>query len=165
MALRNIVTEEDDVLYRKSRDVVKFDSRLHTLLDDMKETLLQSGGVGLAAPQVGVLRRVCLVIETHVPEGESERIIELINPELVDMKGEQNGPEGCLSFPGKYGLVSRPEVVTVRAFDRNGVPFEVKGAGLTARCFCHEMDHLDGIVFTDVCDRLLTDEELESGDY
>ena len=165
MALRNIVTEEEDVLYRKSREVVNFNARLHTLLDDMKETLIASGGVGLAAPQVGILRRVCLVIETHVPEGEPERIIELINPEIIDIKGEQTGPEGCLSFPGKYGLVSRPEKVTVRAFDRNGNPFEVSGAGLTARCYCHEIDHLDGIVFTDVADRMLTDEELESGEY
>ena len=151
------------MLYKKSRPVKAFDARLHQLLDDMAETLLSSGGVGLAAPQVGVLRRAVLVIETNVPEGEEEKLIELINPEIIESSGEQYGAEGCLSFPDEYGLVKRPLDVTVRAQDRNGEFFTVSGTGLTARCFCHEIDHLDGIVFTTLCDRMLTQEELEKG--
>lgn len=163
MATRNIVTKEEPLLYKKSRPVKAFDARLHQLLDDMAETLLSSGGVGLAAPQVGVLRRAVLVIETNVPEGEEEKLIELINPEIIESSGEQYGAEGCLSFPDEYGLVKRPLDVTVRAQDRNGESFTVSGTGLTARCFCHEIDHLDGIVFTTLCDRMLTQEELEKG--
>ncbi len=163
MATRNIVTKEEPLLYKKSRPVKAFDARLHQLLDDMAETLLSSGGVGLAAPQVGVLRRAVLVIETNVPEGEEEKLIELINPEIIESSGEQYGAEGCLSFPDEYGLVKRPLDVTVRAQDRNGESFTVSGTGLTARCFCHEIDHLDGIVFTTLCDRMLTKEELEKG--
>ncbi len=163
MATRNIVTKEEPLLYKKSRPVKAFDARLHQLLDDMAETLLASGGVGLAAPQVGVLRRAVLVIETNVPEGEDEQLIELINPEIVESSGEQYGAEGCLSFPDEYGLVRRPMDVTVRAQDRNGVFFTVSGTGLTARCFCHEIDHLDGVVFTTLCERMLTQEELEQG--
>ena len=163
MATRNIVTKEEPLLYKKSRPVKSFDARLHQLLDDMAETLLSSGGVGLAAPQVGVLRRAVLVIETNVPEGEEEKLIELINPEIIESSGEQYGAEGCLSFPDEYGLVKRPLDVTVRAQDRNGESFTVSGTGLTARCFCHEIDHLDGIVFTTLCDRMLTQEELEKG--
>lgn len=163
MATRNIVTKEEPLLYKKSRPVKAFDARLHQLLDDMAETLLSSGGVGLAAPQVGVLRRAVLVIETNVPEGEEEKLIELINPEIIESSGEQYGAEGCLSFPDEYGLVKRPLDVTVRAQDRNGEFFTVSGTGLTARCFCHEIDHLDGIVFTTLCDRMLTQEELEKG--
>ncbi len=163
MATRNIMTKDEPLLYKKSRPVKSFDARLHQLLDDMAETLLSSGGVGLAAPQVGVLRRAVLVIETNVPEGEEERLIELINPEIIESSGEQYGAEGCLSFPDEYGLVRRPMDVTVRAQDRNGETFTVSGTGLTARCFCHEIDHLDGVVFTTLCDRMLTQEELESG--
>ena len=163
MATRNIVTKEEPLLYKKSRPVKAFDARLHQLLDDMAETLLASGGVGLAAPQVGVLRRAVLVIETNVPEGEDEQLIELINPEIVESSGEQYGAEGCLSFPDEYGLVRRPKDVTVRAQDRNGEFFTVSGTGLTARCFCHEIDHLDGVVFTTLCERMLTQEELEQG--
>ena len=163
MATRNIVTKEEPLLYKKSRPVKAFDARLHQLLDDMAETLLSSGGVGLAAPQVGVLRRAVLVIETNVPEGEEEKLIELINPEIIESSGEQYGAEGCLSFPDEYGLVKRPLDVTVRAQDRNGEFFTVSGTGLTARCFCHEIEHLDGIVFTTLCDRMLTQEELEKG--
>ncbi|MBR2582331.1 MAG: peptide deformylase [Oscillospiraceae bacterium] len=163
MATRNIMTKEEPLLYKKSRPVKNFDARLHQLLDDMAETLLASGGVGLAAPQVGVLRRAVLVIETNVPEGEEEQLIELINPEIIESSGEQYGAEGCLSFPDEYGLVRRPMDVTVRAQDRNGETFTVSGTGLTARCFCHEIDHLDGVVFTSLCDRMLTQEELEKG--
>ena len=166
MAIRTVLTAEDEQLYKKSRPVVKFDARLHQLLDDMKETLVSNGnGVGLAAPQVGVLRRAVIVLETNVPEGTDEYIIELINPEILETKGEVLASEGCLSVPGDFGLVKRPEQVTVRAFDRYGQSFEVTGEGLTARCFCHEIDHLNGILFTDVCERLLTDEEIQSGKY
>lgn len=165
MAIRNILTKEDPQLYKSSRIVTDFNERLHQLLDDMRETLIESGGVGLAAPQVGVLRRAVLVIETNVPEGEEEYIIELINPEIIEASGEQTGPEGCLSLPEEFGLVTRPMNVKVRAQDRNGEWFEVSGTGLTARCFCHEIDHLEGIIFTDLCSKMLTEEEMESGEY
>ncbi|MBQ6366764.1 MAG: peptide deformylase [Oscillospiraceae bacterium] len=165
MALRNVLTEENSALYKKSRAVVKFDERLHVLLDDMAETLMHANGVGLAAPQVGVLRRAVLVMETNVPEGEDPYIIELINPEIISAEGEQCGSEGCLSVPDQYGLVRRPRKVTVRAQDRFGKPFEVTGEGLTARCFCHELDHLEGILFTALAERMLTEEEIESGEY
>lgn len=164
MALRNILTKEQPTLYKKSRAVTDFNGRLAQLLDDMTETLDASGGVGLAAPQVGVLRRAVLVIETNVPEGEDEYVIELINPEIIETAGEQSGAEGCLSVPGEYGVVTRPEYVKVRAQDRNGEWFEVEGEGLTARCFCHEIDHLDGIVFTSKAERMLDPSEVETGE-
>lgn len=160
MAIRNIVTQEDGILLKHSRPVTEFNDRLHTLLDDMKETLEESGGVGLAGPQVGVLRRVVVVMETNVPEEEEEYFIELINPEIILEEGEQMGPEGCLSFPGEYGIVTRPNHVKVRAQDRNGDFFEVEGDALTARCFCHEIDHLNGILFPERAVRMLTSEEL-----
>ena len=159
MAMRTILTAEDQALYKKSREVTKFDARLHQLLDDMTETLSESGGVGLAAPQVGVLRRAVIVLETNVEEEEDEYYIELINPEIIETEGEQTGAEGCLSVPEEYGVVTRPEHVKVRAQDRNGEVFEVEGDGLTARCFCHEIDHLEGILFTSKCERMLTEEE------
>ena len=162
MALRNILTKEQPLLYKKSRPVKDFNDRLHQLLDDMAETLLDANGVGLAAPQVGVLRRAVLVIETNVAEDEDEYIIELINPEILEIEGEQDGPEGCLSVPGEYGLVKRPMRVKVRAQDRNGEFFEVEGTGLTARCFCHEIDHLEGIVFTSKVERMLSEEEMRA---
>lgn len=165
MALRTIVVEGDTVLHKHCRPVTKFDERLHQLIDDMRETLIDSDGVGLAAPQVGVLRRVVVVLETNVPEGEEPYIIELINPEIIESSGEQDGPEGCLSVPGRFGLVKRPMDVTVRAQDRNGNTFEVSGHELTARCFCHELDHLEGKMFTECASRMLTDEELESGSW
>ncbi len=165
MARRNILTKEEPGLYKTCRPVTDFNPRLHQLLDDMRETLSQENGVGLAAPQVGVLRRAVIVLETNVPEGEEEYIIELVNPEIIESDGEQYGAEGCLSVPGEYGLVRRPMHVKVRAQDRNGEYFEVEGEGLTARCFCHEIDHLNGIVFTSKCERMLTEEELESGKF
>ena len=165
MALRNILPEGDPTLNKTSRPVVKFDNRLHVLLDDMAETLNSSNGVGLAAPQVGVLRRVVLVVETNVPEGEEEFIIELINPEIISAEGEQRGSEGCLSVPDQFGIVTRPEKVTVRAQDRYGNWFEREGEGLTARCFCHEIDHLNGILFTSLAERMLTEEEIQSGEF
>ena len=165
MARRNVLTKEDPGLYRKCRLITDFNSRLHQLLDDMADTLRTQSGVGLAAPQVGVLRRAVIVLETNVPEGEDEYIIELINPEIIEASGEQYGPEGCLSVPGEYGLVKRPMDVKVRAQNRFGEWFEVEGTGLTARCFCHELDHLEGVLFTSRCDRMLSDDEMESGEY
>ncbi|MBR1496211.1 MAG: peptide deformylase [Oscillospiraceae bacterium] len=162
MALRNIIEKGDKILEKHCRPVTEFNDKLHTLLDDMGETLAKSGGVGLAAPQVGILRRVILVLETNVPEGEEEYIIELINPELLDESGTQEGPEGCLSLPGVYGWVERPEHVRIRAQDRDGCWFEVDGDGLTARAFCHELDHLEGIMFDDMADHIMSDEELDA---
>ncbi|MBE6989442.1 MAG: peptide deformylase [Ruminococcaceae bacterium] len=155
MALRKIVLQGDECLQKKCRVVTDFNQRLHILLDDMAETLAESGGVGLAAPQVGVLRRVCVVMN------EDEEIIELVNPEIIAAEGEQTGLEGCLSVPGKYGVVTRPYTVRVRAQDRNGSFFEVEDEGLTARCFCHEIEHLDGHLFVEHTDHLLSDEELQ----
>ena len=156
MALRNIVTEGDSVLTKVSRPVTKFDRRLHVLLDDMTDTLVDAGGVGLAAPQVGVLRRV-VVVDT----GE-DGILELINPEIIEESGEQTGLEGCLSVPGKYGIVTRPNYVKVRAQDRDGNWFEAEGEELIARCFCHELAHLEGQLYTAVAERMLTPEELKA---
>ena len=154
MALRNIVTVGDSVLTKKCRPVTKFDKRLHVLLDDMIDTLIFSNGVGLAAPQVGVLRRIVLV-----DTGEEE-ILELINPEILEVSGEQTGPEGCLSVPGEFGIVTRPYYVKLTAQDRYGEWFEAEGEDLIARCFCHELAHLDGQLYTEVADRMLSKEEL-----
>ena len=156
MALRTIITEGDPVLNKVCRPVEKFDERLHVLLDDMKETLAVSNGVGLAAPQVGILRRVALVMDAE------ENVIELVNPTIISAEGEQTGLEGCLSVPGKYGVVTRPMKVTVRAQDRNGNTFEVSGEELTARCFCHELAHLDGHLFVELAEELYTPEELDA---
>lgn len=160
MALRNIVTKEDKILYKVCKPVTKFDPRLHQLLDDMAETLEKANGVGLAAPQVGIMRRAVIVLETNVDEGEEEIVLELINPEIIESSGEQVGAEGCLSVPGEYGIVRRPETVRVRAQNRDAEWFEYEGEGLTARCICHELDHLDGHIFTEKCERMLTEEEI-----
>ena len=162
MALRNIVEKGDKVLEKHCRPVTDFNEKLHVLLDDMAETLGKSDGVGLAAPQVGILRRIVLVLETNVPEGEEEYIVELINPEIVTENGVQEGPEGCLSLPGVFGWVERPEHVVIRAQDRDGEWFEVEGDGLTARAYCHELDHLEGIMFDDIADHIMSDDELEA---
>ena len=155
MGLRKILTADDPALHKVCRPVEKFDRRLHKLLDDMRQTLAEANGVGLAAPQVGILRRA-VIVDT------GEEILELVNPELLETSGEQEGAEGCLSVPGKYGLVNRPNYAKVRAQDRNGELFEVEGEELIARCFCHELDHLDGIMYTEIMERFLTDEELEA---
>lgn len=157
MGLRKILTDKDPALHKVCRPVEKFDGRLHKLLDDMAETLEQANGVGLAAPQIGILRRVVLV-------DTGEEILELINPTLLETSGEQIGAEGCLSVPGKYGLVKRPNYAKVRAQDRYGDWYEAEGEELIARCFCHELDHLDGIVYTEVMERYLTEEELAGDD-
>lgn len=161
MALRNIVEKGDTVLNKRCRPVTEFDEKLHILLDDMRETLDKADGVGLAAPQVGILRCVVLVLETNVPEGEDGYVIELINPEIVERSGAQAGPEGCLSLPGVYGWVERPERVKLRAQDRNGEWFEAEGEGLTARAFCHELDHLEGVLFDELADHIMSEEELD----
>lgn len=153
MGLRKIMTVKEPCLHKVCRPVEKFDGKLHKLLDDMKETLAEANGVGLAAPQVGILRRV-VVVDT------GEEILELVNPELLETSGEQVGSEGCLSIPGKYGIVKRPNYAKVRAYDRDGNEFEVEGEELMARCFCHELDHLDGIVYTEIMERYLTEEEM-----
>lgn len=162
MALRNILKQGDETLTKHCRPVTDFNDRLHTLLDDMAETMTDADGVGLAAPQVGVLRRAVIVLETNVAEGEEPYIIELVNPEIVETAGEQEGPEGCLSVPGVYGWVKRPEYARVRAQDRDGNFFEAEGRGLTARAFCHEIAHLEGQLFLEVSEKLLTEEELEA---
>ncbi len=158
MGLRKILTDKDPALHKICKPVTDFDKKLHKLLDDMAETLIDSGGVGLAAPQVGILRRVFLV-DIGVEENE---ILECINPEILETSGEQEGPEGCLSVPGKYGLVKRPYYVKLRAQDRDGNWFEAEGEELIGRCFCHENDHLDGIIYTQVMKRFLTEEELSA---
>ena len=153
MGLRKILTDKDPALHKVCKPVTAFDAKLHKLLDDMAETLVDSNGVGLAAPQVGILRRVVLV-------DLGDEIVELINPTMLETDGEQVGAEGCLSVPGKYGLVKRPYYAKVRAQDRYGEWYEVEGEEIVARCFCHELDHLDGIVYTEVMERYLTEEEL-----
>ena len=156
MALRKIVVPGEDCLNKVCRPVTEFNRRLHLLMDDLLDTLSEAGGAGLAAPQVGVLRRACVVMDD-----DTEEYIELINPSIIAQSGEQTGPEGCLSVPGKWGLVTRPNYVRVRAQDRDGKWFEVEGEGLTARCYCHELEHLDGHLYTEHIDRFLTDEEVE----
>lgn len=170
MALRNIIREGDPALTKKSRAVTAFDERLHQLLDDMRETLLDANGAGLAAPQVGALRRAVLVVDTSAGEGAEEseedsggiRLLELINPQIVEFEGEQEGYEGCLSIPGYYGYVKRPMNVKVRAFDRYGEPIEVSGEGFLARALCHELDHLDGRLYTEIAEDILSLEEFEA---
>ena len=155
MALRNIIREGDPILRKVSRPVENFDQRLWTLLDDMAETVVDANGVGLAAPQIGILRRI-VVIDL------GEEIVELVNPEIVETSGEQDGMEGCLSVPGEYWMVKRPNYAKVRAQDRNGEWFELEGEELIARCICHECDHLDGHLYTEIAYRKLTDEEIEA---
>ena len=157
MALRKIVEVGDPCLAKVCRPVTAFNSRLHALLDDMTETLAEVGGAGLAAPQVGILRRAVIVLDE-----ESETYLELVNPEIVKTEGEQTGLEGCLSVPGKWGIVTRPAVVRVRAQDRYGDWFEAEAEGMTARCFCHELEHLDGHLYTEHIDHFLSEEELRA---
>ena len=155
MAIRNIVKTGDPVLTKVCRPVERFDAKLHQLLDDMYETMLEANGVGLAAPQVGLLRRLCII---DVGDGP----IELINPEIIETSGSQNDAEGCLSFPGEFGMVERLNYVKVRAQDRNGEWYEMEGEELLARAFCHEIDHLDGVLFVTKVSRMLDPEELRA---
>ena len=157
MAIRNIVKDGDEILTKKCRPVTKFDRKLHVLLDDMAETMHRANGVGLAAPQVGILRRA-VVIDVSPEQND---VLELVNPQIIAYSGTQEGNEGCLSFPGQWGIVKRPNYVKVRAQDRFGEEFEIEGKELLARAFCHEIDHLDGVVFKEVADRMLTKKEIE----
>lgn len=156
MALRKILTDKDPALHKVCRPVTNFDQRLWDLLDDLKETLADANGAGLAAPQVGILRR-CVIVVDH-----QDQMLELVNPEIIWRSEElQNGWEGCLSVPGRWGAVERPLRVRVKAQDRSGAWFEVEGEAIVARCFCHELDHLDGHVFTELTERLYTQKELD----
>lgn len=155
MALREILKRGDPVLNKKAHPVTQFDERLHSLLNDMHETLDAAGGAGLAAPQVGILRAVVLVANSK------DEVVELINPTILSAEGEQEGLEGCLSVPGYWGFVKRPEKVRLKAQDRNGNWFEVEDSGMAARCYCHELDHLDGQLYTELTDRLYTTEEID----
>lgn len=155
MAIRNIVKEGDEVLAKKARPVTDFNERLHTLLDDMADTMYESGGVGLAGNQVGTLRRVVVI---DIGEG----LIELVNPEIIEADGEQESVEGCLSCPGEYGITRRPYYVKVKAQDRFGEFFEIEGEELLAKAFCHEIDHLEGIIYKQVALRMLDPSELET---
>lgn len=152
MALRNIITAGNPTLNKVSRPVTVFDDRLAQLIDDMKETLIKANGVGLAAPQVAILRRVVVV-------DVGDEMIELVNPKILETSGEQDGMEGCLSVPEQYGMVKRPAHVKIQAQDRNGDWYEYEGEELIARCFCHEIEHLDGHLYTERAYRMLTQEE------
>ena len=154
MAKLNIVKEGDDILRKVCRPIIEITPRIITLLDDMIETLHEAEGVGLAAPQVGVLRRICIV------EVEPGELYEMINPEIIAEEGEQEELEGCLSVPGRWGITHRPKTVTVKATDRHGIEYTVTGSDLLARAFCHEIDHLDGKLFIDNA-RMLTEKEVE----
>lgn len=156
MAIRQIVTQGDERLGKKCRQVTDFNGRLHDLLDDMKETLAEAQGAGLAAPQVGVLRRAVVIVD------DDEQMLELVNPEILEQSGENRAPEGCLSVPGKWGMVTRPSYARVRAQDRFGNWFEVEGGELMARCFCHEIEHLDGHLYVEHIDHFMTEEEVEA---
>ncbi len=153
MAVRNIRLQDDEILKKPCKPVKEINERIITLLDDMQETMYLANGVGLAAPQVGVLRQVVVI---DVGEG----IIELINPEIISREGEQVGYEGCLSVPGVMGIVARPEKVTVRALNRNAEEFTIEGEGLLARALCHEIDHLSGHLYVE-----LVEGDLVSNDY
>lgn len=153
MAIRNIVINDDEFLKKISREITNFDERLDILLDDLIETLkFHTNGIGLAAPQVGVLRRAAVI-------DMGNRIVELINPEIIIQKGRQNGSEGCLSYPNEYGIVKRPYYVKVKTYDRKGRPYFVEGEEIYARALCHEIDHLNGIVFKDLATRLVRNGE------
>ena len=153
MAIRQIVKEGDSVLTKHCREVVKFDDRLAQLIDDMTETLHDSGGVGLAAPQVGIIRRVVVIDVSK----EQNQVIELVNPVIIESSGEQEGLEGCLSCPGEWGITKRPNYVKVKAFDENMEEYEIEGTELMARAMCHEIDHLDGHLYVEKVEGQLHD--------
>ena len=154
MAILNIVKEGDEALRKVCRPVTEITPRVKQILDDMLETLIDSGGIGLAAPQVGILRRIAIV-------DDGENYIELINPVITEREGEQEEMEGCLSVPDVWGITHRPMRVKGRALNRDGEEFTFEGEGLTARCFCHELDHLDGKLFMDEALHIRTPEEME----
>ena len=153
--IKKILQKDDPVLHKVCHPVTNFDQKLANLLDDMTATLKDAQGLGLAAPQIGILRRVCIVLN------DQEEYLELVNPEIVSQEGEQEGFEGCLSLTGMYGIVERPMKVKVKAQDRSGNQFEVEDEGMVARCFCHEIEHLDGHMYYEKCDRLFTEAEVD----
>ncbi len=160
MALREILKKDEELLRKKSRPVEKFDDRLITLLEDMKDTLHEARGCGLAAPQIGILRRIVVI---EVPEDETDEnskdlYFEIINPMYLKKEGEQKEYEGCLSCPGEFGITTRPEYVKIEAYDRFGKKFTLEGRGLLARAICHELDHLDGVLFIDHAEMVETEE-------
>ena len=157
MAIRKIVEIGDEKLRKQCKPVEKFDLRLRLLLKDMADTMYKANGVGLAAPQVGILKRIVVV---DIGEG----LIEMINPEIIHTEGTQTGPEGCLSVPGRSGVVTRPNVVTVRFLDRDGEEYEATAEGFLARAFCHELDHLDGTLYVDKMDREIFPDDPEYGE-
>ena len=159
MGLRKIIRKGDISLKKRSRPVTEFNARLHILLNDMLETLKDADGVGLAAPQVGILRRVVIVADIS---GEEPVYYEMVNPRIVEREGEQIGPEGCLSLPNIWGVVTRPEKVKVEAQDRYGELYTLEAEGLLARACCHELDHLEGVLFDEIADRFLSQEEVEA---
>lgn len=156
MAIIKIVNKSDEILRKKSKPVTEITPRIITMLDDMRDTLVKAGGCGLAAPQIGVLKRVVIIMMDLDKEP-----IELINPEIIAQEGEQHGLEGCLSCPHEWGITKRPAKVTVRALNRKGETVEYSGDDLLARAFCHEIDHLDGKLFLDICERMVSEKELE----
>ncbi|MCC8123499.1 MAG: peptide deformylase [Oscillospiraceae bacterium] len=155
MSIRTILTQDAPELSKKCHPITSFNDRLFDLLGDLKQTLTDANGAGLAAPQIGIMRRVALVLD------DDETYIELVNPVVLEMEGEQSGYEGCLSVPGMWGIVKRPMRVKIRAQDRHGNEFELEREGMTARCFCHEIEHLDGVLFTAHTDQLYTSEEVD----
>ena len=157
MAIRKIVTLGDETLRKHCKPQEKFDKRLATLLKDMADTMYKAEGVGLAAPQVGILRRIAVVDVTEDHSG----LLEMVNPEIIEREGKQTGREGCLSVPGRQGVVTRPMKIKARFQDRNGDTYEIETEGFEARAICHELDHLDGQLYIDVMDRELTEEEIQ----
>ena len=154
--IRKILQKDDPVLHKVCHPVTQFDGKLAGLLEDLTATLEHANGLGLAAPQIGILRRVCVVMD------QDETYLELVNPQIVEQEGEQEGFEGCLSLSGMYGIVKRPMKVKVQAQDRHGTPVEYEREGITARCFCHEIEHLDGHMYYEKAEgRLLTEDEVD----
>ena len=153
--IKKILQKEDPALHKVCHPVTNFDRKLSGLVDDLVATLKDAQGLGLAAPQIGILRRVCVVLD------DDEQFLELVNPEIVSQGGEQEGFEGCLSLTGRYGIVKRPMKVKVKAQNRHGEPVEYEREGVTARCFCHEIEHLDGHMYYEKADRLFTEEEVD----
>ena len=153
--IKQILQKEDPALHKKCHPITKFDGKLAGLLSDLTDTLKDAGGLGLAAPQIGILRRVCVVMD------DDESFLELVNPEIVSQEGEQEGFEGCLSLAGMYGIVKRPMKVKIKAQDRTGAEIEYEREGITARCFCHEIEHLDGHMYYEHTDRLFNEDEVD----
>ena len=154
--IKTILQKDDPALHKVCHPITKFDAKRAGLLGDMTDTLKQSGGLGLAAPQIGILRRVCVVLDE-----DETTYLELINPEILSQEGEQEGFEGCLSLAGMYGIVKRPMKVKIKAQDRTGAVVEYEREGITARCFCHEIEHLDGHMYYEHADRLFTEDEVD----